>query len=145
MGLRAARVGGMGGWGGMIAMHPPHHDPVGAAATYGDTQHRQSGQAWLCYCCTAPGCHASTREPCVHHLQPPQPPSPPLRFGHGSAKLARQAQSKEKTLAKMVGGAGGWGRWRCTVGASAGPHKSNTYGGIGQHYDRELLVLAWAV
>lgn len=24
------------------------------------------------------------------------------RFGHGSAKLARQAQSKEKTLAKMV-------------------------------------------
>jgi ATP-binding cassette subfamily F protein 2 len=27
------------------------------------------------------------------------------RFGHGSAKLARQAQSKEKTLAKMVGGA----------------------------------------
>ena len=23
------------------------------------------------------------------------------RFGHGSAKLARQAQSKEKTLAKM--------------------------------------------
>ncbi len=28
------------------------------------------------------------------------------RFGHGSAKLARQAQSKEKTLAKMVRGAG---------------------------------------
>ena len=27
-----------------------------------------------------------------------------LRFGHGSAKLARQAQSKEKTLAKMVAG-----------------------------------------
>lgn len=26
------------------------------------------------------------------------------RFGHGSAKLARQAQSKEKTLAKMVEG-----------------------------------------
>ena len=26
------------------------------------------------------------------------------RFGHGSAKLARQAQSKEKTLEKMVGG-----------------------------------------
>ena len=26
------------------------------------------------------------------------------RFGHGSAKLARQAQSKEKTLAKMVRG-----------------------------------------
>merc|ERR1711937_1087850 len=26
------------------------------------------------------------------------------RFGHGSAKLARQAQSKEKTLAKMVQG-----------------------------------------
>lgn len=26
------------------------------------------------------------------------------RFGHGSAKLARQAQSKEKTLAKMVDG-----------------------------------------
>merc|ERR1719447_1856602 len=26
------------------------------------------------------------------------------RFGHGSAKLARQAQSKEKTLAKMVAG-----------------------------------------
>ena len=25
-----------------------------------------------------------------------------VRFGHGSAKLARQAQSKEKTLAKMV-------------------------------------------
>ena len=25
------------------------------------------------------------------------------RFGHGSAKLARQAQSKEKTLEKMVG------------------------------------------
>jgi ATP-binding cassette subfamily F protein 2 len=24
------------------------------------------------------------------------------RFGHGSAKLARQAQSKEKTLEKMV-------------------------------------------
>ena len=24
------------------------------------------------------------------------------RFGHGSAKLARQAQSKEKTLGKMV-------------------------------------------
>lgn len=24
------------------------------------------------------------------------------RFGHGSAKLARQAQSKEKTMAKMV-------------------------------------------
>ena len=24
------------------------------------------------------------------------------RFGHGSAKLARQAQSKEKTLSKMV-------------------------------------------
>ena len=24
------------------------------------------------------------------------------RFGHGSAKLARQAQSKEKTLKKMV-------------------------------------------
>ena len=24
------------------------------------------------------------------------------RFGHGSAKLARQAQSKEKVLAKMV-------------------------------------------
>merc|ERR1711937_728406 len=24
------------------------------------------------------------------------------RFGHGSAKLAKQAQSKEKTLAKMV-------------------------------------------
>lgn len=24
------------------------------------------------------------------------------RFGHGSAKLARQAQSKEKTLQKMV-------------------------------------------
>ena len=27
-----------------------------------------------------------------------------LRFGHGSAKLARQAQSKEKTLAKMERG-----------------------------------------
>lgn len=26
------------------------------------------------------------------------------RFGHGSAKLARQAQSKEKTLKKMVDG-----------------------------------------
>ncbi len=26
------------------------------------------------------------------------------RFGHGSAKLARQAQSKEKTLAKMERG-----------------------------------------
>lgn len=26
------------------------------------------------------------------------------RFGHGSAKLARQAQSKEKTLAKMTRG-----------------------------------------
>ena len=26
------------------------------------------------------------------------------RFGHGSAKLARQAQSKEKTLKKMVEG-----------------------------------------
>jgi ATP-binding cassette subfamily F protein 2 len=26
------------------------------------------------------------------------------RFGHGSAKLARQAQSKEKTLEKMVRG-----------------------------------------
>lgn len=26
------------------------------------------------------------------------------RFGHGFAKLARQAQSKEKTLAKMVAG-----------------------------------------
>ena len=26
------------------------------------------------------------------------------RFGHGSAKLARQAQSKEKVLAKMVRG-----------------------------------------
>lgn len=26
------------------------------------------------------------------------------RFGHGSAKLARQAQSKEKTLSKMVRG-----------------------------------------
>lgn len=26
------------------------------------------------------------------------------RFGHGSAKLARQAQSKEKTLGKMVAG-----------------------------------------
>lgn len=26
------------------------------------------------------------------------------RFGHGSAKLARQAQSKEKVLAKMVSG-----------------------------------------
>ncbi len=26
------------------------------------------------------------------------------RFGHGSAKLARQAQSKEKTLSKMVEG-----------------------------------------
>lgn len=26
------------------------------------------------------------------------------RFGHGSAKLARQAQSKEKTLDKMVRG-----------------------------------------
>lgn len=26
------------------------------------------------------------------------------RFGHGNAKLARQAQSKEKTLAKMVRG-----------------------------------------
>ena len=26
------------------------------------------------------------------------------RFGHGSAKLARQAQSKEKVLAKMVEG-----------------------------------------
>merc|ERR1712048_1236176 len=26
------------------------------------------------------------------------------RFGHGSAKLARQAQSKEETLAKMVAG-----------------------------------------
>ena len=26
------------------------------------------------------------------------------KFGHGSAKLARQAQSKEKTLAKMVRG-----------------------------------------
>ena len=26
------------------------------------------------------------------------------RFGHGSAKLARQAQSKEKVLAKMVAG-----------------------------------------
>ena len=26
------------------------------------------------------------------------------RFGHGSAKLARQAKSKEKTLAKMVEG-----------------------------------------
>jgi ATP-binding cassette subfamily F protein 2 len=25
-----------------------------------------------------------------------------FRFGHGSAKLARQAQSKEKTLKKMV-------------------------------------------
>ena len=24
------------------------------------------------------------------------------RFGHGSAKLARQAQSKEKTLQKMI-------------------------------------------
>lgn len=24
------------------------------------------------------------------------------RFGHGSAKLAKQAQSKEKTLAKML-------------------------------------------
>lgn len=26
------------------------------------------------------------------------------RFGHGSAKLARQAQSKEKTLKKMIDG-----------------------------------------
>ena len=26
------------------------------------------------------------------------------RFGHGTAKLARQAQSKEKVLAKMVAG-----------------------------------------
>jgi len=26
------------------------------------------------------------------------------RFGHGSAKLAKQAQSKEKTLKKMVDG-----------------------------------------
>ena len=26
------------------------------------------------------------------------------RFGHGSAKLAKQAQSKEKVLAKMVAG-----------------------------------------
>ena len=26
------------------------------------------------------------------------------RFGHGSAKLARQAQSKEKTMAKMIAG-----------------------------------------
>lgn len=26
------------------------------------------------------------------------------RFGHGSAKLARQAQSKEKVLAKMMAG-----------------------------------------
>ena len=29
------------------------------------------------------------------------------RFGHGSAKLARQAQSKEKTLAKMIEKGGG--------------------------------------
>ena len=45
-------------------------------------------------------------------LPAPLPPLPPFhvlqeyiaRFGHGSAKLARQAQSKEKTLAKMVRG-----------------------------------------
>lgn len=35
----------------------------------------------------------------LHHLQ-----EYIARFGHGSAKLARQAQSKEKTLEKMVRG-----------------------------------------
>ena len=56
----------------------------------------------------------------IYHLHPPSlslslslppslPPSLPAqdyvaRFGHGSAKLARQAQSKEKVLAKMVAG-----------------------------------------
>ena len=60
-----------------------------------------------------PLCVASTTE---HHNVLAFPPSlpPPLslslsqdyiaRFGHGSAKLARQAQSKEKVLAKMVAG-----------------------------------------
>lgn len=38
------------------------------------------------------------------------------RFGHGSAKLARQAQSKEKTLAKMEGRADGEGRQRQSSG-----------------------------
>lgn len=35
------------------------------------------------------------------------------RFGHGSAKLARQAQSKEKTLAKMVCPSIAWPPWTC--------------------------------
>lgn len=33
------------------------------------------------------------------------------RFGHGSAKLARQAQSKEKTLEKMVRSQGTQDSW----------------------------------
>ena len=37
--------------------------------------------------------------PQLHHFQ-----NYIARFGHGSAKLARQAQSKEKTLSKMVAG-----------------------------------------
>jgi hypothetical protein len=50
----------------------------------------------------------SPRYPLSSPLTPPlsspllSSPTPPNRFGHGSAKLARQAQSKEKTLAKMV-------------------------------------------
>jgi ATPase subunit of ABC transporter with duplicated ATPase domains len=45
------------------------------------------GRAPLTPACLVPPCH------CQEYI---------ARFGHGSAKLARQAQSKEKTLAKMV-------------------------------------------
>ena len=46
------------------------------------------------------------------------------RFGHGSAKLARQAQSKEKTLAKMVaGGESSFIQWTPLNTATSGQAK----------------------
>jgi hypothetical protein len=46
-------------------------------------------------------CNAACPKPILQFVSPFITPT--QRFGHGSAKLARQAQSKEKTLAKMVG------------------------------------------
>jgi hypothetical protein len=51
----------------------------------------------LCAVPCAVRCHISIRSYCWWFFQ-----NYIARFGHGSAKLARQAQSKEKTLAKMV-------------------------------------------
>lgn len=78
------------------------------------------GKAWALHapgftcCCLFPVYTSSPFLVSCKHLKPHPVPrthsSPPsgllqnyiARFGHGSAKLARQAQSKEKTLQKMM-------------------------------------------